>query len=590
MKPEKRKGEEVLKRWVSKRCDADFKKIASHYGISEILAEVLVKRGLYTWESMDAYLFPDLRAMHNPELMKDLAKAGGLLEDLISKGEKICVIGDYDVDGIMSSYILKKGIEMLGGTAFCIIPHRVRDGYGIRAYMVDESYGRGAAAIITCDNGISAPEAAIRAKELGMTYILTDHHEIPVKDAAMAVPPADAVINPKQPDCGYPFKELCGAGVAYKLMSYVFEGRGDKRYVGELLPYAAVAAVCDVVPLMGENRIIVSNGLKMFSEAGAIKNAGMRALLEGLGLYGKIHSSDLAFKVGPCINAAGRLGDAAASLEMLFEKDEKAAFDMAEGIIELNEERKKMTADAEAMAIKKIEEENMLSEKVLVICLKNCHESVAGIVAGRIKERYYRPTYILTKGKKGLKGSGRSIPGYHMQGELVKCQDLLTEFGGHSMAAGFTLPQKNLEEFIKALNAQCTLTKEDLVEKVVFDMEVKLSDIDTELIGQLKFLEPYGEANGRAVFARRGVKIKSVRMCGSRNQVARLKLEDDGAVYDAVDFNAKECVGAAVEKRYGHGAWDEVKNGVRGRAVDILYEPDLNERYGNIQFKIVDCR
>ena len=579
-----------MKRWISKRCNAEFGKIASRYNITEIFAEVLVKRGLYTWEAMDKYLFPDLELMYKPELMKGLVNAAGLLTEAIKPGTKIKVIGDYDVDGIMSTYILVKGISMLGGNASYRIPHRVKDGYGIRDYMVDEAYSEGAGVIITCDNGISATDAALRAKELGITYILTDHHEVPSENNIPVIPVADAVVNPKQPECSYPFKQLCGAGVVYKILSYIFERENNKSYIEELLPFAAIATVCDVVPLSDENRIIVSQGLKMLSDRSILKNKGLTTLLNELQLDKNIRASDLGFRIGPCINAAGRLSDAAKGMKLLLSDNMEDATIYAQELVNFNEERKDLTAKAEADADIQVKDFDIEKDPVLVIYLENCHESVAGIVAGRIREKYYRPVYILTKAENGLKGSGRSIPGYHMQSELVKCQDLLTEFGGHAMAAGFSLPEENLDKFRETLNNQCCLTPDELVESVRFDMEAKLADISKELVTQLKWLEPFGEANERAVFAKRGVIIKSLYMCGKENQIARLKLEDEGNMFDAVDFNAEKCVGRAVIERYGKETWGLMKNGMCGQVIDILYIPDINEMYGNIQFKILDCR
>lgn len=579
-----------MKRWVSKRCGADLGKIASRYNITEIFAEILVKRGLYTWEAMDKYLFPDLECMYKPELMKDLAKAAGLLKESIKEGIKIRVIGDYDVDGIMSTYILVKGISMLGGKADYRIPHRVKDGYGIRSYMVDEAYNCGAGLVITCDNGISATDAAFRAKELGIKYILTDHHEVPSEDGRPVIPAADAVVNPKQQECNYPFPQLCGAGVVYKILSYIFEQENNRNYIEELLPFAAIATVCDVVPLADENRIIVSNGLKMLSNRNILKNQGLIALLNELQLNKDINSGSIGFRIGPCINAAGRLSDAAKGMELLLENNSAEASRRAQELVCFNEERKDMTAKAEAEADRQAAGIDLQNEPVLVIYLENCHESVAGIVAGRVREKYYRPVYVLTKAERGLKGSGRSIPGYHMQAELMKCQGLLTEFGGHAMAAGFSLPEENLDKFRSVLNKQCSLSPDELIEKVTFDKEVKLADISKELITQLKWLEPFGEANEKAVFAKRGVIVKSVYMCGKENQIARLKLEDEGKVFDAVDFNAERCTGAAINARYDGDTWTNMQNGICGQSIDILYVPDINNMYGNIQFKILDCR
>lgn len=588
LKKEKRINK--LKKWVTTRCNADFAMIARRYKISEVMAEVLVKRGLHTWNAMDMYLFPDMDAMYDPKLMKDLVKAADILKEKIAAGKKILVIGDYDVDGIMSSYILVNGIKRLGGSVSYRIPHRVKDGYGIRDYMVEEAYNQGIDCIITCDNGISAVEAADKAKELEITYILTDHHEVPSDENGEIIPKADAVVNPKQKECKYPYKMLCGAGIAYKLMSYIYEEKGDKSYQKELLPFAAIATVCDVVPLEDENRIIVSNGLKMLADKNDIKCVGLKALIDAQGIERELNSYDLGFRIGPCLNAAGRLEDAKIGLELLLENDISSAEKMANELVTLNEERKELTAEATNNAIKQIESTNALNDPVLVIYIEGCHESVAGIVAGRIREKYYRPTYILTDGEKGLKGSGRSIPGYHMQQALLKCKELLTEFGGHALAAGFSLPKENLEIFRKTLNEQCNLKEEELIETVTFDKELPFKDVSSGLVEQLKYMEPFGEKNPGALFAKRDVIVKSVYMCGKENQIARLKLMDDGSVYDAVDFRAEEHIGPAIEERYGSGVWENMKAGKCGQSIDVLYVPDINDRYGNVQFKIVDCR
>lgn len=579
-----------MKQWMYKKCNADTAAIAKRYNISEVFARVLVNRGLYTWKDMDAYLFPDMEKMYNPERMKDVAKAAEILTDAIKNKVKIRVIGDYDVDGVMSSYILYRGIVMLGGEVSCRIPHRVKDGYGIRDYMVDEAKAEGIGLIITCDNGISAVSAASRAKELGITYILTDHHEVPDDDGTEIIPDADAVVDPKQKACEYPYNMLCGAGVVYKLMSYIFEKKSDKSYINELLPFAAVATVCDVVPLADENRIIVSNGLKILNDTSHLKNPGMKKMLEMLELAGHIRSGDLGFRIGPCINAAGRLDDAALGLKMLTTKDEDEAAKLVNELITLNEERKGLTAQATNDAIAQIEEMKALEKPVLVVYLKDCHESVAGIAAGRIREKYYRPAYVLTDAEKGLKGSGRSIPGYHMQQALQNCQELLTEFGGHALAAGFSLPKENLDKFREILNEQCNLSDEELVEKISFDMELKLSEATKNLVEQLHYMEPFGESNDSAVFARAKLKIKSMYLCGKENQIAKLKLEDDGLLYEAVDFHADNCLSQVIEEKYGKDEWEQMKQGKYGQQISILYQPEINNWSGNVQMKIIDCK
>lgn len=577
-----------MKQWISRRYEIDIDKIAKRYQISEIVAEVLVKRGLFDWTAMDNYLFPDMELLCDLSQMRDAVKAVEILEEKIKLGKKIKIIGDYDVDGVMSTYILYRGISMMGGHVGYRIPHRVYDGYGIRDYMVTEAYEEGYDMIITCDNGISAVSAIQKAKELGITIVVTDHHEVPLSENEEVLPSADALVDPKQRACSYPFKNLCGAGIAYKLMQFMLERNQIGGWEEELLPFAAVATVCDVVPLFGENRVIVKHGLERLEKC---TNIGMRALIDALQFQRKISSYDLGFRIGPCINAAGRLDDAQKGLELLIETDRDNAKRKAYELVQLNEERKDYTAKATQKAITQIESGNMLKDKVYVVYIEDCHESVAGIVAGRIREKYYRPTLILTMGKEGLKGSARSIPGYHVQQELNECKELLLEYGGHAMAAGFSLPKENLEVFRKTLNENCSLTEEELVEKIVFDKEVALENMTERVVRELEFMEPFGEGNEQAVFARRNVEIVSMALYGNEKQIARLQLKDGMRLYHGVDFQCEQHLGAAICERYGEKLWEDLKNAKAPDCkVDILYRPSINQKYGGVQFQIIDCR
>lgn len=577
-----------MKQWVTKQYQADLGMIAKRYQISEIVADLLVKRGLFDWNAMERFLFPEEELFYDSALMKDMTKAASLLSDKIKEGKRIKIIGDYDVDGVMSSYILYRGIRILGGKASCRIPHRVEDGYGMRDYMAEEAYAEGCDMIITCDNGISAYSAVKKAKDLGLTVVVTDHHEVPLEDGKELLPPADAVVNPKQADCHYPCSVLCGAGIVYKLMRYLFGEKGIIYRAKELLPFAAIATVCDVVPLFDENRILVKEGLKLLKDC---ENAGLRALIAALDFKREINSMDLGFRIGPCINAAGRLEDAKLGLELLMEGDEKRAQERAMALVQLNEERKEYTATAVEEAIKLVETEDMLEKPVLVIYIADCHESVAGIVAGRIREKYYRPTLIITDSKECLKGSARSIPGYHMQRALMECKELLTEYGGHAMAAGFSLPKENLMALRQALNERCTLTEEELVEKVFFDKEVSFADMTESVVKQLNYLEPFGEGNRQPVFAVREVAVVSVSICGKENQIARLQLRQGMRIYRGVDFQCELHLGEAIRNRYGEEAWNLMKAGrARDYVIDLLYQPTINEMFGNVEFKIVDCR
>ena len=372
-------------------------------------------------------------------------------------------------------------------------------------------------------------------------------------------------------------------------MSYLFRQSGRTDCEEELLPFAAIATVCDVVPLLDENRVIVKNGLEYLNHNQ--KNTGLQFLIEALQFGREINSGDLGFRIGPCINAAGRLGDAVKGLELLMETDKKAAAEKAGELVALNEERKEYTAEATKRAVGQIESQGFLKKPVFVLFVEGCHESVAGIVAGRIREKYYRPTLILTESRNGLKGSARSIPGYHMQKELSKCKSLLTEFGGHAMAAGFSLPRENLEALNLALQENCTLTEKELTEKVFFDREVPLAEMTEAVVQQLEYMEPFGEGNERPVFAKRGVFVASLALCGKEKQIARLQLRDGLRLYRAVDFQCELHLGEGIRSRYGEAAWEQLKSGQgNGCEIDILYQPEINKMFGNVEFRIVDCR
>lgn len=575
-----------MKQWVTKGCRADIKRIAERYRISEVFAEVLAKRGLKSWQEMDQFLFEDMGVIPSAVEMHGMKEAAEILLQKVQEQKAIRIIGDYDVDGVMSTYILYQGIALLGGTPSYQIPHRERDGYGIRTYMAEKAAADGIDTLITCDNGISAMDAVVRAKELGLTVIVTDHHEVPVVDGEEQIPPADVVVDPKQQNCQYPFRDLCGAGIAYKLVRYLLSRTGQEQKADELMPFAAIATVCDVVPLYGENRLLVKKGLQRLPEC---TNPGLRALVDQMQLEREITSMDFGFRIGPCINAAGRLEDASQGLELFLEKNPDQARQAAERLIALNEERKEITRQATEDAVKQIEREGL--HEVVVAYSPSCHESVAGIVAGRLREKYYRPIYMVTDSGDHLKGSGRSIPGYHMQQELMACREYLLEFGGHAMAAGFSLQRDKLELLRQALSEHCSLQPEQLVEKLYFDKEVSLRQIDASLVSQLAWLEPIGEANPGAVFAKREAEIASVRMCGKQMQIAQIRLREDGKLYQAVDFHAEECFGPAICARYGADAWEQLKAGSgENYRINLLFSAEIDEMYGSLQLKIIDCQ
>ena len=572
-----------MKQWMIKPNHADLSKIAARYKISEILAEVLVKRGLYDWEAMDAYLYPSMDKLHDVHDIYDLDRAVSIIRDKISGNKKIQVIGDYDVDGVMSTSILVKGLRKLGAKVSWRVPHRERDGYGVRDYMARDAYEQGVDTIITCDNGISAVDAVSCAKKLGMTVVVTDHHDVPLdnENGQELLPPADAVIDLKRKDNVYPWRELCGAGVAYRLIEALFENREESTFLDELLSMAAVATVCDVVPLQ-------SRGLELLQNS---TNKGLSSLIRQLELNREVDSGCIGFRIGPCINAAGRLQDASTGVELMLAENQKEADAIAAHLIELNEERKDITARATETAVKQIEEKGYLDKNVLVVFVEECPESVAGIVAGRIKEKYYRPTMILTRSGDHLKGSGRSIPGYHMQQELNSCASLLIEYGGHAMAAGFSLEEEKLKPLRDALNKRCRLTPKDLIEKVTIDREVALAEVNGNLVRELNLLQPVGEQNKGALFARRGLEILSVKIRGKEGQVGSFMVRDQGRRYNLVDFQIDQCMKKEICEKYSEAMWESLERGNAGGCMmDIIYIPRINERYGELQYTIVDCR
>lgn len=579
----------MMKRWVTKDVNINYESIAKRYQVSTVFAEILAKRGADSWNEMDMYLFDEKAPAFSitpAERMAGLKEAADILRQKITEGKEIRVIGDYDVDGVMASYILYQGITCLGGRVSYQIPHRQRDGYGIRTYMAEQAAADGIDTIVTCDNGISAQDAIQRAKELGLTVVLTDHHEVVTVDGEEQIPPADVVVDPKQSSCAYGYLDLCGAGIAFKLMEYLFRLQGKEEEAKEFLPFAAMATVCDVVPLQGENRYITKQGLRLISRT---KNPGLQALMQQMQLDGELGATDFAFRLGPCVNAAGRLEDATQALELFLEKNFTAAEHKAKHLHELNEKRKSIQDQAFRSAVSQIDPENL--PEVLVIYSAECSESVAGIVAGKLREKYYRPVFVLTDSGEDLKGSGRSIPGYHMQRALVECRDLLTQFGGHAKAAGFSLKKENLTALRERLLKNCSLSEEDLIEEIYYDAEVSLSDITERLVKQLSYLEPIGEANAEAAFVKRDAEIVSVHMCGRENQVAQMRLRENGKIYEAVDFHAEEHLGAAIKDRYGEAVWEKMKAGGSGTyLVDLLFKVGVNNRYGTIQYQIEDCQ
>ena len=544
-----------MERWVLLRKGADFEAIGKKYHISPRLACLIRNRDIIGEEEIHQYLNGTITDLYDGMLMKDMDKALDILREKIAGQQKLRVIGDYDIDGINASYILLEGLERLGADVDCDIPNRITDGYGLNIDLIERAYDDGIDTIVTCDNGIAAADEIAYGKQLGMTIIVTDHHEVPYCEddgrKTYRLPLADAVIDPKQPGCEYPFKGLCGAAIAYKLVEALCESMGrDVDDLDDLIENAAIATVGDVMDLEGENRILVKEGLQML---GRTRNQGLRSLMECTGVQkDQIRAYHIGFVLGPCLNASGRLDTAKRALKLLRAKDKKEADILAGELKALNDSRKDLTDAAVKQAIELVETTAVGQDKVLVIYLPGCHESIAGIVAGRIREIYYKPVFVLTDAEEGIKGSGRSIEAYSMYEELSKCQKLLTRYGGHKLAAGLSLEKENIERLRYMLNANCTLQEEDLAEKVVIDMEMPFSCVTEELVQELSLLEPFGKGNTKPVFAAKSVEILSGKILGKNKNVLKLQVQDSaGTQIEAMYFQHIDQFLSELEENYG---------------------------------------
>lgn len=554
---------------------ADFKGIAGRYGIDQVIARIIRNRDICGDAAIDMYLNGDINDMHNPESMKDAVLSVDIITQKIKDKCKIRIIGDYDIDGICSIYIIYKGLMAAGADVDYVVPHRINDGYGINEHLIDNAINEGIDTIITCDNGIAAYNQVKYAKENGLTVIVTDHHDVPFDEVngvkEYRVPPADAVVNPKQEDCQYPFKLLCGAGVAYKLISLIYERlRLDTKDMEEYREFMAIATVGDIVDLIDENRVVVKYGLKHIAHT---VNTGLKALVEECGVdINNISSYHIGFVIGPCLNASGRLDTARKAIELMLCKNTEEAHNMARELITLNTERKQMTEDETAKAIELVEKNDMLKDKVLVIYLPDCHESIAGIIAGRIKERYYRPTFVITNAEEGAKGSGRSIEGYNMYEEINKCKNVLTKYGGHPMAAGLSLETADIDVFRKMLNDNDTLDDSDLIPKTWIDVPMPVGYASMGLVGQLKLLEPFGKGNEKPVFADRDLYVKTASIIGKNRNVLKMQLETkEGYIVQAVQF----------------GISDKDPVPKAGSRILIVYYPDINVYNGVSSLQII---
>lgn len=583
-----------MARWMLKRCSADIKDLSRKTGISEIIISILVNRGIKTEEEIIKFMNPKLENLHNPMIMKDMDKGTAIIKNAIEEGKKIVVYGDYDCDGIISTYILYSALTRAGADVKYHIPDRITEGYGINSDSIKVLKEEGYEVIITCDNGIAAIEQIKFAKELGMTVVITDHHDIPFVtlengERQFVVPEADAVINPKQYDCSYPFKMLCGAGVAFKFVQVLYKNFNiPKEEAYEFMEYAAIGTICDVVDLTGENRIIAKIGLGMLNSTA---NIGIKALIKETSLEDKkLNSYHIGFVIGPCINATGRLESAILALRLLLSIEEEEAQELAKKLHNLNSERQDMTVDSVNKIIEMIECSEMRKDKVLVVYKPDVHESIAGIVAGRLKERYNVPAIVLTQGEKMPKGSGRSIEEYNMFEELIKCKELMEKFGGHPLAAGLSIKEENIDFLRKALNSSCCLKEEDIIPKIRIDRQLHLNEISFKLIEDIEKLEPFGKANSSPIFAEKNVTIFRVYLIGKDKNILKLFCRPNGSFekLDAICFDGGEKFKEMISETYGEEKLLQMlNNGPMDLKMDLIFSPSINEYNGNISLQLV---
>ena len=565
-----------MEKWMIYSKKADFQKIAEEFGIDPVIARLIRNRDVQDMEAIRSYLHGTLKELPSPWKMKDIDKAVEILKKKITQKKRIRIIGDYDIDGVTATCILLKGLSRLGADVDTYIPDRVKDGYGMHEQLIDKALEDRVDTILTCDNGIAAAEEIAYARKEGITVIITDHHDVPFRDTENGrmwiIPEADAVINPKQSDCPYPNKNICGAVVAWKLIWALYEASGiEKNEIWDFLEFAAIATVGDVMDLQSENRIIVKEGLKKLSNT---SYEGLKALIRVNNLEGAdITAYHVGFVLGPCINASGRLDTAARALELLCADNLDMAMKLADDLYDLNQSRKAMTEQGKEQAIQAIENSQMNEDRVLVVYLPECHESLAGIIAGRIREAYNKPVFVLTKSSEGVKGSGRSIEAYSMYEELVKCRDLLTQFGGHPMAAGLSMEEKNVEAFRRRLNENCTLTEQELIPKIMIDVPMPISYLTKQLTEQLKILEPFGKGNTKPLFAQKHLRAMGIRILGRNRNVAKMLLMDEhGNKMDAVYFGEASEFVTFVQTH---------------ETISVTYYPEINVYQGRETLQIV---
>ncbi len=565
-----------MEKWMVAAKRADFKGIGERFGIDQVTARIIRNRDVIGEKAIEKYLHGSRKDFYSPWLLKDMEKAVAILQEKIENRNRIRIIGDYDIDGVMSTYILLESLRGLGCDVDMMIPNRITDGYGINEHLIEQAWQEGRDTIITCDNGIAAVTQIRKAKDLGMTVIVTDHHEVPFEDLEGGrkeiLPPADAIVNPKQKACSYPFAGLCGAVVAMKVMQALYEKMAPEvDLVDKMLPFAGIATIGDVMDLQDENRILVKEGLQRLHHT---TNLGLQELIRVNNLEPEnISPYHIGFILGPCLNASGRLDTAKRALQLLLADSREEAAVLAGDLKNLNESRKEMTAQGLEKAIEQVESTSMMEDTVLVVFLPECHESLAGIIAGRLRERYHKPSFVLTRGEEGVKGSGRSIESYSMYEKLCECKEYLTKFGGHPMAAGLSLEEENVERFRRKLNEQSGLTEEDLVEKVTIDVPMPIHYIRKDLVQELSLLEPFGKGNEKPLFAQKNLWISQMRVFGKNRNVVKMRLTDEnGYPMDGVYF--------------GNG--DEFAEEGRGkRKISIVYYPDINMYQGRESLQVI---
>lgn len=552
--------------WMLQTKRADFNGLAMRLGVSPVAVRIMRNRGLLDEREMRKYLYGTLDDLYDPRQMKGMETAAGIIEKKLIEGKKIRIIGDYDIDGVCSTYILLKGFHRAAGNGRIDyeIPDRIRDGYGINESIIRQAAEDGIDTLVTCDNGIAALKEISIAKQLGMTVVVTDHHEVPVDVYGQILPPADAVVDPKQDGETYPYHEICGAVVAWKLINVIYEDLGIPEHEWmELLEFAAIATVGDVMKLQDENRLIVKYGLK---KIGSTKNTGLRMLVEKNNLdINNLSAYHIGFVIGPCLNAGGRLKSAKVALRMLLEQDPDRVSGLADELKELNDVRKDMTAKGETEAIEQVERFYM-SDKVLVVFLPECHESLAGIIAGRLREHFHKPSFVLTRGEQSAKGSGRSIEAYHMYQGLCEVSDLLVKFGGHPMAAGLSIEESDIDEFRRRLNENAKLTEDDFVPQIWIDVPMPFEYVNEKIVDELKGLEPFGQGNEKPLFAQKSLTIRNVRVLGKNRNVVKMNLvTNTGHPFDGLLFADGDLF---LEEQTGQNT------------IDMIYYPDVNEYNG----------